>query len=33
LGEGTDRAFDGEFRVMLNRYFGPRGRFAGIPPM
>jgi hypothetical protein len=33
LGAGVDRGFDGEFRVMLNRYFGPRGRFAGIPPM
>lgn len=33
LGAGADRGFDGEFRIMLNRYFGPRGRFEGIPPM
>lgn len=33
LGAGMDRAFDGEWRFMVNRRFGPLSRFSGITPM
>jgi hypothetical protein len=31
LGGGRDQQFDGELRVMLNRFFGPRTSLTRLP--
>jgi hypothetical protein len=33
LGGGLDREFNGEFRLLFNRRFGPQNRLVATPPM